>query len=849
MLVIDKMKNLFTAYPPFVLAVLSLAILSAMILAGCSTDSSFSFSGTGRLHVEVVIGDSDYSSDIAAGIPDASEFSLTIRDIYGKYSHTWNPWTDYNSDAGLVPSAYSLTAFYGDTLREGFNAPLLMARRTVTLNDGEDLSVKLECALSSAIYIMSFSDRLITAYPGIAATLHADGGKYIEYPSASAGSPLYLHPGSATLFIDLPRAGSPALNFELAKLPVVESGEVCRIDLDISQSSTITALEMDFNSGEASASQPLTPDFLDASAPAVSAVGFIPGVDLSINEGEELASSIGFNVDADNLRSLLLTFNHLPYEAPSLPTEIDILAASATQLQALSDAGVDILRNESGFPIALDFRRLLASVKSITSPSPVEIAVLAVGANGLSSVPLTLKATVFPVDIRVVQVGTSLIGVNLAEVVIESAVNPAGMLAIQSLSEQNKWVDCEIESINPIGEGRYRISFMLHPSDADAAVRLLYCGSERASFIVKKVSPSFSIAVDAFALKAYVKVIPDDPSLLSIITESLNVYANGNLIGVIDRDIASGIVTVGALSEKSRYSLKATVLAAPKSDTDFCPVVNIVTEPCTQIPNSDFEDVKSVIHVGGMPSGGRYSQSIVPIYNRQNTIDVSASAAKGWADCNSKTFCTSSSNFNTWYMQPSTFAVGDAYSGGYAMCIRSTGWDCYGDAIPDYLQESQPYVSYSRIVPDIKYKAAGKLFLGSYSFNPTTLTETYTEGIRFNSRPSRLNGYYRYVPTVSDPSDMGLVIVQLLGEVNGNTEVIASGQGLLSSSMSYRTFSVELIYTRLNVKATTIRVMFSSSDDMGSIDYETASVSTFIDIPSAASLGSSLWLDNLSLSY
>ena len=67
--------------------------------------------------------------------------------------------------------------------------------------------------------------------------------------------------------------------------------------------------------------------------------------------------------------------------------------------------------------------------------------------------------------------------------------------------------------------------------------------------------------------------------------------------------------------------------------------------------------------------------------------------------------------------------------------------------------------------------------------------------------------------------------------------------------MSYTAFTIPLSYSRFGEKATSIRVMFAASDNMGDIESENRSI-VVTPLPASATLrGSSLWIDNLSLSY
>ena len=280
------------------------------------------------------------------------------------------------------------------------------------------------------------------------------------------------------------------------------------------------------------------------------------------------------------------------------------------------------------------------------------------------------------------------------------------------------------------------------------------------------------------------------------------------------------------------------------------PPVEFTTEKAAQIPNGDFEEIRSdAVRYDRMPSGGRYSQSIVDIFNQQNYTSFNLAVPKKWAGTNSKTFCMDASNKNTWYMQPSVYTVRDCMEGAYAVTIRSVAWDLNGESIPDYRQESMPFVGYSRNIPRIAHRSAGKLLLGDYSFDPSTMTERYESGIPFESRPAALNGFYKFIPSVNDLSDCGIVNIEVIGNRGGSETVIASGTAALTTATSYTAFSVPLEYIDFGIKATKLKILFSSSRHIGSIETESAEIVTYSNPVTATSIGGELTVDGLTLSY
>lgn len=361
--------------------------------------------------------------------------------------------------------------------------------------------------------------------------------------------------------------------------------------------------------------------------------------------------------------------------------------------------------------------------------------------------------------------------------------------------------------------------------------------------------PPFTIDVDAYATMAAVKVVPADPSMTEVIAAAARIYINGQEAPVYRVVPEQGILSVIGLSPSTTYEFKATMMSGVVNP-EFTPAVSVTTESTPQLPNSDFEDRSDGVRYKDLAMGGRYSQTVVQIFNWQHHITIEQEIPKHWANTNAKTFATASTNHNTWYMQPSVALTRDnVFSQSFAVMLTSVAFDPHGATIPAYTQTGTPYLDYSPIIPDISYRAAGKLFLGSYSFDPATMQEAYVEGLDWPSRPSSLNGYYRFFPGESDRSDCGLVTVEVLGSGDDGEVVIASGHRMLALASSYTAFSVPLEYRYFGVKARRIKVMFSSSARTGSIEEETRSVVTVPDPLTASSTGGRLWIDNVTLAY
>lgn len=806
-----------------------------IIVAGACTDSATSYSSpTGYIHpVLKVVGPTS---------PDPSEFSISLEDSEGRFSSSWESMSDFPADEDFLAATYTIRAEYSSVDVEGAGKPCYTGYADFTLSPDDTAEPVIECRLANTPVNITIDSELDDYVDHCSLELCSSTGNIITLAGGTV-EPVYMKPGTIDLILNLSltdgrstsvlaasfegKAGSPSL------VALAATGNILDIDAD----GNVTRLVID-------------DALFDARPPSVTPSGWDAGETITAEEGRAPQSKAAMDVVSfQPLRSLLLTVSDPERVNAAIPQHIDILNPDPVQQDILSALGLmPVFHGERSDACTISFRKLISEVTYSPSGSPFVIRLIAVDRSGHVSGACTMNVQINPVTISLESCSPAVIGVNLADMTVlapdeESARKVTIYTSLSGLD--HTWTPAAITAVTPVGAPRYRITFSV-PSSGDHTlhVRALYVGSTVGTIIINRVAPDFTLEADAFACTAKLKVIARDPSLISIITRLLNVYADDKRLVILNRDEANGTLTAGGLDPATRYNLKGSVMTDPSSG-DFCPETHITTEHDRQIPNYDFNDVKPGIEYSGMPAGGRYSQTIAPVINRQNRTDFNVSVPDyPWANTNAKTFCRKSATPNTWYMQPSVEEASDIITGECSVKLTSVAWDPQGQAIPDYVQTSRPYLPYNPNVPHIAFCAAGKIFIGSYSYTPAD-GETYTEGITFRSRPSGLNITYRYLPGPETPYDRGYVSVTVEGE-NG---VISSGKLLLLPSSGFSTVNIPLTYPMFGVKASRIKIMCASSENHGTIAHESATIITTSDLTKSRSLGSMLEIKELRLSY
>ncbi len=824
-----------------------------LLLAACSGDRDVVNDGTGRLSLAIDIDpalrypDGTPVAAVDVPRPTLGEVGVSMQSLVGGYSRVWTSYSDFPEEEIYFVGTYYIDAFHGYGL-EGFSSPSYASRIETDVLPGELTSASLTLGIFSSANRVSFAPGFSDHFSSFKAILHAEDGGYFDYAPSESGI-LYLLPGRTSLYLDLVLTDGRRTRFLLARLESAESAVLYDYALSVDSDAAGTPVVTCTVAGK-SYSATLDDALVSALPPTVSLTGWDSSEVMLLPEGEEPRTRVAAEVTSSApLSSLSLTVNSPYLQSCGFPRQCDLLNLTPEQRELLEASGltwsIDKNRAQVYLTTLLGNLVYLNEAQAMTS-----IGLMAEDTDGRVSDPLMLRVESTPVDLSITSVTPVMLGLDSAEIaVMTAATNFADNVAIEIMNDSGEWEPANVTKVYKSHlDGLYHIIFDIPVVSRDLDARILYCQEARADFVINRFMPDFTLEIDPFATYCCVKVRADNPQIRSIVTERLKIYLDGHQASIILRDFSRDVIVVTNLTPRTAYSLTATMISDPGKD-DFTPGMKFTTESTPSLPNAEFEERRDGIYYPDMPSGGRYSQTTVAIFNWQNHRSFNLREPKEWANTNSKTFNRRSANHNTWYMQPSVYTVKGEDNESFAVCLRSVAFDTDGAPIPDYTQTGQPYLQYSPIVPDISYRAVGKLFLGGYSFNPATLEEEYRDIVDWKSRPMSLNGYYKYTPSPNAPSDMGLAIIEVYGTVDGEQTLIGSATAYLPAANSYSAFKAEVSYKYFGVKATGLKVMFASSSFVGTLEEESRLVRTNPDPVEAASVGSTLWLDHVNLAY
>lgn len=824
-------------------SVLMLALL--LMFSACSSQDFPVASGQGTVSFTVCVDATitmDDGSKVTVSpdlVPEPGSMRLTMTSASGRYSHTWESLDDFLSHKETYLAGQYTAELTSD---ESSYGPSFGAGVDFSIVAGNNTDVEMTVRPTRAMVDMSLTRANDLSYSLDSVLVHVAGGDYLRCDNGV----VFIDPGKAEFIVCLSNASGKTANL---LLPVSATAKAaCGIMVGVSAENGRVVVSCGAQTADVAVSDRL---FIEG-MPTITPVGFIPGVPFKAAEGippsAEVLMKVVSPAPIENL-TLSVQSNITDEYSFDDMTEVDAMHPTDRQKQLLERAGFIMTVNADRTEAVVNFTKVIEALSSLKT-STTHFVVTARTADGRCSMPMTLVVDTETIEFKSVSITPAVIGIDKVTLTLHSSIGDVERDDFRLLVDNNG-TTCPILAWNVRDDGVVDVEFSVPRGTADLPVTVEYMGLNRLTVTVRRTNPEYSAAVDAFAKTAIVRFSAEGygeaerQGIIEALTALGTFTVDGKPASVSRRDEADGLVYVNGLIPATRYNIGVKIGANDPVTTLSC-----VTESTQQLASADFSDWRDLIEYNHLPCGGQYSATDVPIFNRQNFTDIDVDwPKKSWASLNAKTFYRGSANHNTWYMQPSAW-IENTELKTKAICIASTGWDHNGEAIRGYVQQPGDFVPYSRNIPNVSHRSAGRLWLGRYDYDGNA--ETVTEGEAFTSRPSSLNGFFKYQPDLNTPDDRGFVSIELVNIDSENTEtIVAEGYNEFETSPDYKAFSVPLQYKKLNMRPTHIRVMFVSTTKAGrNISAgEDRLVPVTADLPDARFIGSQLYVTALILSY
>lgn len=292
-------------------------------------------------------------------------------------------------------------------------------------------------------------------------------------------------------------------------------------------------------------------------------------------------------------------------------------------------------------------------------------------------------------------------------------------------------------------------------------------------------------------------------------------------LGVID---GAGDIYVNGLDPRTTYCTRISYLDYNFFEQEFTTAAEQV------LANGDFEDFAN------------FSYADKP--NR-----VGAEFGGAWATLNA---LTTINRMDENYFKSYPCVMSAPGRNGNGVEIRTVGWG--GASNYKHFVNAVNTKWFER---SVEKATAGKLFLGTYAYEPSSEEAGQVHGVAFASRPVSLDFWYKYTKHKENQ-------MQVWVELLSNDIVVAGGEFLSNQAVdAYTKCTVPITYLKahLNLPVTSIRLWFTSSNQAvnkdtdlnyndGTIRASWAAAQTrSVDVWDAFWYGNSLFVDDVSLNY
>ena len=806
-----------------------LMAIVALSLTSCNEDSPWGGpSDQGSLKLDLStdgrIATATRADDTKSPIvPVVSEFGITLSRTDGSYTKKWDKLESFNKEEFFPIGEYKIEANYGDREIEGFEHPWFYASDNVSVTAGDQKNISLTATLANAMVSIRYTDDFRQNFSAYSAAVRSAGHDFIVFAQGE-DRPAYVAPSQIDLNLTLTNASGKKVTLQpagfkadprrhyIVTIGVNGSSATGNLTLDVQFDEEVVAETVNVSLGD---------ELFNAPAPSVVAKDFTAGETLNAFESFQSSGNPRYEVYAfGGLGTVTLSLNASSSYKPPFGNEVQLVNASDIDQANVVASGLDVkglFRNPDKMGIV--------GLKGFLEKLPIgthKITLRATDAQTRVSDPVELNVIVSAVDIKIEPVANMKYLGTECEVYLST--NSPDVRDRVSFKVTNNRVDAKIRDIADVSASGdvnrpYKYKYTLETPELKMQTSPLwaYYGDgvdPRATARLEVDFPKFSVEVDPFAKKVKLRVVPENPDDLEKITKDLIIISNGTQVNAnrIQKNLQTGIINVFNVNPGTTYGNVKYALANVSNPQTAVPV--FTTEVIKDVPNGSFAETVQTCIFSDIQVGGQYRVSPVD-YTIKSSINRSEPV--GWTSVNAKTCYAKSSNKNTWFMVPSTFADNGS------VVIRSVGYNHNGTT-PERSGgvASRTYYCTNAPAESGLVKCRGELFLGSYSYDGT---EHRSDGIEFGSRPLTLSFQYKYTPVNNEAAEAYVYVY------NASGTKISQGVMRLPADTVFTSQTIELELYDFGEKAAKIAIGFKST---------ATSLTPTINIPSGSALNEGL---------
>lgn len=857
-------------------------VLSVMLLlfltlswSGCERDLDRT-TGYGTMKVNLVtnsefieLADSSATVTTRASedTPDANNFELFMYKNEILTEH-WDRFSQFEVEKKFAVGEYTLKATYGSLNEEGYNRPYYEGSTKIQIIDRETVPVELTCQLANVKLTVECSEAVKKYFTTFSMQARSKAGKLLDMTKEDARA-VYLQPGLLVLETSFEKQNGTKGKLELLRVSDTQARQHYVVKVDVN-SGNVGGGNLKVTYHTVKSEEKVEIDLSDASLnikqPVFTAQGFDNGSNITLLEGAQPESmKVTLNARA-GIRSCDLIINSPYLVSLGIPEEetVNLVAVEGGDMekkQLLINKGLRLIGLEEDIDklALIDFTQLIMNLLCTGDADETSSFTLRATDKGgrIQEQELSFKTILqsnqfsLPEITEKVLIGSTEAKADVSLLTTSSQVDVENI--IFEYEEGGVWKQAVTKWAGdyPNNGKQHAVKITNLPDvHANLKIRARYGSKTSVERTLGYYIPKFTITAEeaeVWARKATVKVEAETMEERDAVLKYFKLTTGGKVINA-ERNGNAFTWDVG-LEPGETYPLIGICNGEETAIANY----SLTTEQALQLPNSDFEAWEAGPYDAiKIAKGSPWNKKVV-FWNeaQQETVTLSVKVPVSWVTVNAKTMPQSPSQKNTWYVVPSTNQENAIEGTGSSVIIKNVGWSNKGEELAASGDKLSGFPGFDKLnAPSTLNYSAGRLFLGSYSYDHSTGQESYNEGFEFTSRPKQMTFRYKYLSKVDETADKAYVKVSIMSD----TEVL-SEQTLELNNIDYvTTATLNFTYPAHCKKATSIKAMFCSSTVGLELNQETESkrishsdIGTYKE--QACVTGSEFYIDNIQLHY
>lgn len=832
-----------------------LLLMSIVLFSACESEQKRSNFAIGRLAIQLaasgeVINTTTRSEGDSSGdkgentedddlAPDAGDFTIALMD--GNVVKTsWEKFSEYPKYAVLPVGAYTLKAYYGSPDAEGFESPYYVGTQEITIEDDATVDAFITCYLTNVKVAIEYTDAFKKYFSEYETTVQSAGGKPVNFVKDEVRA-AYVKPGDISVYANVKKQNGQSAKLNVLDIAEAKAREFYRLTLDVDAGSSTLKISFDNTTADKPIEINISDEVLNMQPPFFTRSGYESGVMQEVIEGGVI-SPLSMLITARNgIKKCVLNTQSTSLIAQGWPVSIDLVNVKEEDLQKMNALGLAVrgLSTNVDKMATLDFSEVIPYLQYISGDDESSFSLMVTDKIGrVNETEEVIKVKTLDNQFAVGTVDNVDLGVYEVTVPV-TLKGDKERIKFQYLNGE-VWTDINVSNINTEGDINHKVTLAL-PFMATGNFEVKVAYGARSYLVPIGVNPPvFTVTAseaDVWATKASITLIginegtteylKTQPVVIEYIESAK--FEGGSWITPAQTKEGNVIEITGlpADAEKENiYRVKAIL-----GDKESANILDITTEIAAQIPNSGFED-------------WYFTTEKVNVWFKDHFWYIYYPCDKGEHD----SWWSTNNARSTEWPRVSGLAYPVSYSSTSAVSYLSETYSEGGKRCAEIrsMGSGSGYANTNLICYEGS-RIPGRLFIGKYKWDDSS--ETITYGHSFNSRPSALDLWYKYIPYGTDEFEMKMEVFNK----DGGTETLL-GSAIYRVSKSGATewshISIPVEYGNLDFKATHFYISFlSSTKEHPDVETNTSMILEGVSNNWKAHVGSRLRIDDVKLIY